>query len=78
MGVFDWLWQVALKKAAAKGVKAGLATALSPAVLAFLKAHGITVEVDEAILIPALAATLFGAYEFIRNWLKGRGLSFLP
>lgn len=76
MGIFDWLWEVALKKAAAKGVKAGIAAAV--AFLPVLHQYGIDVKVDEAALAMSITAAAVAGYEFIRNYLKSKNLKFLP
>jgi len=82
MGVFDgirdWIWQIAIKKAATKGLKAGVAAIAAPAVLAFLAQHGVKVEVDNDVVVASLIAGGLAGYEFIRNFLKGKGLNFLP
>lgn len=82
MGLFDgitnWIWQVAFKKSAAKALKAGLAVIAGPAVLGFLAQHGVKVEVDNDVVLASAVAGIIGGYEFIRNFLKGKGFSFLP
>lgn len=82
MGLFDgiqnWLWQVAFKKAASKGIKAAVAVVLAPTVIGFLSAHGVHVQVDNAAVEASAVAGLLGGYEYVRNFLKGKGFSFLP
>ena len=77
-GIKNWLWQVALKKAVSKGVKGAVAVALAPAVLSFLASNGIQVQVDNGAVEAGAVALIIGGYEFARNFLKGKGLSFLP
>lgn len=78
MGIFDWLWQIAFKKALTKGVKAGVAVVAAPTVINFLSKYGVQISVDnDMVVTSAVAGVIFG-YEFIRNFLKGKGLNFLP
>lgn len=77
-GVFDWIWTVALKKSASKGIKAGVAFIAAPTVLGFLSNIGINVEVNQELLTASVLAGLLAGYEFIRNYFKSKGLNFLP
>jgi hypothetical protein len=76
MGVFDWLWEIALKKAVAKGLKAGIAAVI--ALLPALQQFGVEVKVDDAVLAAAITSGGVAGYEFLRNYLKSKGLKFLP
>jgi len=78
MGLFDWIWQVALKKSLTKGVKAGVAAIAAPAVISFLAKYGVKVEVDNDLVVASIVTGGLAGYEFTRNFLKGRGLNFLP
>jgi hypothetical protein len=82
MGLFDgirnWVVNIAIKKAVSKGAKAGVAAVLAPAVIAFLANSGVKVEVDNDLVVASVIAGVLGGYEFVRNFLKGKGLSFLP
>lgn len=78
MGLFDWIWQVALKKALGKGVKAGVAVVAAPAVIGFLAQYGVKVEIDQNVMAASVVMLAVGGYEFVRNFLKGKGFNFLP
>lgn len=82
MGLFDgikeWFLRVALQKAASKGAKAGIAVVFAPAVIAFLAQHGVNVQVDNNVVEASVIGGIIFGYEFVRNFLKGKGLSFLP
>ena len=61
-----WLWTIAIKKAIARGVQAVIAILAQAKVQAFLRGIGVEVNID-----PTLAsAAVYGALEFLRNWLK--------
>lgn len=82
MGMFDgiqnWLVNIALKKASAKAVKAAVAVIAAPGLIAFLAANGVKVEIDNQALEAGIVAGVIFGYEFVRNFLRGKGLSFLP
>lgn len=82
MGLFDgiqnWLVSVALKKASSKAVKAAVAVVAAPTMLGFLNAHGVKIEVDNQALEASIVAGVIFGYELVRNYLRGKGFSFLP
>ena len=81
MTLKNWLINVALKKAAARGVKAGVASIIAFLTVAepHLDRAGIDISVNEKALTTGLAAGVVFAYEFFRNWLKEKqGVKVLP
>lgn len=72
MGVQEWLFNIALKKAIQKG-----AIAASSSIVALpLADWGISIQQD--VFVAALIGFATGLIEFVRNWMKVRfGWKFL-
>ena len=65
MSVIDWMWQIALKKAAQNWIKTFLAI-YGVKLAAFATNYGITITFNEQVLMSSVVAL----FEFARNWLK--------
>jgi len=61
-----WLWTIAIKKAISRGVQAVIAIIAQAKVQAFLNGIGVQVSIDPTVA----SAAVYGALEFLRNWLK--------
>ena len=77
MRVFDWVWQIALKKAVTRGLKAGIAIIAAPSILAFLAQHGVTITINQGVLEASIVALAISGYEFSRNWLKTKNVKLI-
>lgn len=70
----NWLWTIAAKKAVKSAVQAVIAVLGQAQIQGLLSSVGVQVTVDPVIA----SAGLYGALEFIRNWLKNKvGVKFL-
>lgn len=70
----EWLWKIAAGKAVKSALQAILAVLGQAGVQSFLNKIGVAITID-----PTLAtAAMYGALEFLRNWLKNKvGVKFL-
>lgn len=72
MSIKEWIFGIAVKKGVSKAVTSAIASAV--VFLPVLAKHGVTVEIDEAVLATALTALAYGGYEFVRNFAKSKGV----
>jgi hypothetical protein len=68
MGIQEWIWSIALKKGVARLAMVTAAFLASAKAAPLLQQWGVTVDPD--IMTGTLTATLTGALEVLRNWLK--------
>ena len=76
--MFDWVAKIAIGKSVSKGVKAGLALFAGAGLVETLKSFGVTVEIDQNVLAASLGGAVLGIYEFVRNYLKSKGITKVP
>lgn len=76
MGIKQWLFSFALKKAAVTLVKVTMASLI--AVGPLLQAQGIKIELNENLLVASVIGLTASVFEIVRNYLKHKlNLSFL-
>lgn len=62
----NWLWQIGAKKAVKTAIQAIIAVLGQAKIQAILAQAGVSVSINEAVA----SAALYGALEFLRNYLK--------
>lgn len=74
--MFNWIAKIAVAKSLSKGLKGGIATFAGT--MGVLNQMGIHVTIDQALLASTLSTAILGFYEFVRNWLKSKGITQVP
>ena len=70
----EFIWKIAVKKAISRAIQAFISILASTKVSSFLTSIGVGINIDPTLL----AASLYGAIEYLRNLLKIKyGVKFL-